>query len=296
VSDDAEGPGAMPDHDASTHDLGPGYHMAGDRLGALIEHEEASRFAEQEVEDSGLPPALLQENLERRAGDRRLVEQLARDGFAGRRYELFENELAKYGVSVLRGWMATGTIFQRVARLGYRLHPTGRELEELYRDSEVRDELATMTVALALPRFREQALVGKGWRYEGGASITTYFMGATLYAFPNEFRKWRNQREGWRRQDYGDYTANGLRHQVANDDTDTLVLGDLRVAQDLARLKPRCRDIVMLTLQCYSQDEIAEILGISVRAVEGVLHRWRTHERKLLKEESGGPGKGGAAE
>ncbi len=36
-----------------------------------------------------------------------------------------------------------------------------------------------MTVALALPRFRELALVRGGWRYEGGASLATYFMGAS---------------------------------------------------------------------------------------------------------------------
>ncbi len=33
-----------------------------------------------------------------------------------------------------------------------------------------------MTVALALPRFRHRAFVEGGWSYEGGASVTTYFM------------------------------------------------------------------------------------------------------------------------
>jgi hypothetical protein len=48
-----------------------------------------------------------------------------------------------------------------------------------------------MIVALALPRFREHALIGGGWRLDGGASLPTYFMGACLYIFPNEFRKRR---------------------------------------------------------------------------------------------------------
>ncbi len=45
-----------------------------------------------------------------------------------------------------------------------------------------------MTVAKALPRFKEHALAGGGLRFEGGASLPTYFTGACLYIFPNEFR------------------------------------------------------------------------------------------------------------
>jgi hypothetical protein len=41
------------------------------------------------------------------------------------------------------------------------------------------------------------------------------------------------------------------------------------------------RAIVALTVDGYSQEEIVEPLGeASVRAVQGVLYRWRTKERQ----------------
>lgn len=222
-----------------------------------------------------------QESLGRRLQDRRLVEELARRDFAGARYRRYEDELARYGLSVMRGWMYTGAIFALVAKRGYGLQPTERELELLHRDSDARSEIANVTVGKALPRFREQAFVGQGWSFEGGASITTYFMGATLSDFPNEFRRWRAQTTRWRLQDHGDYTSNGLHLRTPSDDPADLVAGEMGVLADLERINPRARDIIALTLDGYHQDEIVELLGeTSVRAVEGVLHRWRTEEKK----------------
>lgn len=114
------------------------------------------------------------------AGRRTLGGHLEQDGFTGPRYDLFVEELVRYGISVLRGWMHSGYIFDLVAQRGFNLNPHELDLEDLATDSDLREELATMTVARALPRFRQQALVDKGWTSEGGASITTYFMGACV--------------------------------------------------------------------------------------------------------------------
>jgi DNA-directed RNA polymerase specialized sigma24 family protein len=159
------------------------------------------------------------------------------------------------------------------------MHPTDCELEELFRDSDAREELANMTVALALPRFKEHALVGGGWRFDGGASLSTYFMGSCLYIFPNEFRKRRVYYKKWQRAHYGEATH---LDPVVNSRTNPAVIatGKIRVREDLERLDERTRAIVALTLDGYMQEEIVELLGeSSVRAVEGVLHRWRTKEK-----------------
>jgi hypothetical protein len=103
-----------------------------------------------------------QESLQRRLADQKLLQVLAADGFAGPRYNRFVSELAAYGISVLRGWMHSGYVFKLAAARGRDLHPTEWELERLVRDSDVREELANMTVALALPRFRENALIAAG--------------------------------------------------------------------------------------------------------------------------------------
>ncbi|MFI7449620.1 hypothetical protein ACIBQX_19135 [Nonomuraea sp. NPDC049714] len=226
----------------------------------------------------------LRESLLRRAADQRLRDEMARYDFTGEMYQRFENELARYGMSVLRGWMYTGYIFKLTATRKFFLAPTDVELEELQRDSDAREELATMTVALALPRFRQHALVEGGWRYEGGASLPTYFMGACLFIFPNEFRSRRAQQKRWSRA-----LAQGAilldPDAGITADLESQALGRIRVRDDLGRAGERTRAIVALTLDGYSQEEIAELLGeASVRAVEGALYRWRKTEQEHALE------------
>lgn len=217
-------------------------------------------------------------NVQRRSADRALLGALAAQGFTGRHYERFEEDLSVYGISVLRGWMHSGYLFKLLGHRGFALHPTDRELEELSTEADARDELANMTVALALPRFRERALIGGGWRWEGGASLSTYFVGACLYVFPNEFRKRRVYHAKW---------AQALRGEarLAPADTDggsdpaELLNGEDRVMARLRRAEPRTRAVLALTLDGYTQDEIAELLDEkSVRAIEGLIYRWRAKE------------------
>ena len=143
----------------------------------------------------------LEESLRRRAADQRLRDELATHNFSGPQYQQFERELVRYGTSVLRAWMYTGYVFKLASSRGYCLRPSEVELGALHRESDVREELANMTVAVALPKFRQRALIDGGWRPDGGASLSTYFTGACLAVFPNEFRRWRVQVEKWRRQD-----------------------------------------------------------------------------------------------
>ena len=218
------------------------------------------------------------------AADRKLVDVLAAGGFAGPRFDRFRDELARYAVSVLSGWMYSGYVFQLAARRGFPLRPTTAELDELHCDADLRQELAVMVVAVALPAFREHALVGGGWRADGGASLTTYFLGACLTVFPNEVRKYRSQRQRWRAQNANDQKAAASWAAVSGDPAD-LVAGTMRVREDLARMDARTRAIVALRMDGYRQEEIAEMLGeTSVRAVEGVLYRWRVRQVRLGSE------------
>jgi len=224
----------------------------------------------------------LREGLDRRMADQEMVQFLAAEGFAGHHYDEFVTELVRYAVSVLRGWMYSGYIFKLVAARGFALHPGEVELEALHRDEDQRDQLATMTVALALPRFRRQALVEGGWTFEGGASITTYFMGACAYDFPNEFRKWKASNS---RQDRAIVKQRNTSVETAHPSVESTVLGTERVTGHLAAIKdPKTKAALILTTEGYSQEEIAELLDeVSARAIEGLMYRWR--QKAKQKEE-----------
>jgi hypothetical protein len=230
----------------------------------------------------------LEGSLQRRAADQQLRDELAVYDFSGPKYQRFEEELARYGTSVLRAWAYSGYIFKLVSSRGFTLYPSETELRDLHRDPEVREELANMTVAVALPRFRKRALIDGEWRYDGGASLPTFFMGACLYVFPNEFRRRRVQLEKWRRQNGRD-PAVSMPEADSVSDPAVLATGKIHVLDHLSNIDPRARDIVALTLDQYSQDEIVELLGErSIRAVEGVLYRWRTQQKDRMQ---GGDGR-----
>ena len=133
------------------------------------------------------------------------------------------------------------------------------------------------------PRFRDRALIGGGWRPDGGARLSTYFVGACLYEFPNQFRSRRDQAERWRRQDNCDPALVRAEADPAGDPA-ALTAVRLWVQGKLCDLDPRARAVVTLKIEGYRQDEIAKILGEpSARAVEGVLYRWRAQQKKLLQ-------------
>jgi hypothetical protein len=243
-----------------------------------------------DVDDDG---RRLQENLDRRVADQQLVDQMALSNFTGKLYDRFANELAGYGTEVLKAWMYSGVIFTLTDERGRGLNPTELELEELHRDPDIRAELANMTVGMAFPRFREQALVAGGWRFDGGASLATYFTGACLDVFPNEFRKYRVARAKWvRDQPCGDEDIINIRDIVT--DPAVIAVRKVTIRERLKRESPRTQAAALLDSYGFSYEEIRELLrdqygDMSVRVIEGVLHRWRKRNSHADPKGSGQP-------
>lgn len=251
--------------------------LAGLREDAPAEEIEAdlSRISEKEKE--------LTDWAHHRLDDRELLDHLRENFFDGPDYESFADGLARYALPVLRAWMYSGYIFVLTAKHSHNLVPSDAELDHLHRDSDLREELAIMTVAKALRFFRDRVLRVDVWVEDGGASLTTFFTGCCVHLFPNEFRQHRRTQKRWREQDASDHR--GLITAAADaEDPATVVSAGLWAADCLARYDERTRAIVVLRMDGYSHAEIVEILGeTSVRAVEGVLHRLRTSERSRMQ-------------
>jgi hypothetical protein len=125
-----------------------------------------------------------------RNGDEALVRALAADGFAGPGHRLFERSLAAYAYPVMMTLIREGHIFRECAAKGRPLPASPELLVQMATSLDTAQQLAGTTVAEALPRFRESALVKGGWRADGGTSLRGYFVGACVLAFPNVYRKW----------------------------------------------------------------------------------------------------------
>lgn len=216
-----------------------------------------------------------QERLLVRLGDAQLLTRLTKAGFKGSEYDKFEGDLIAYALPVLRGWLYTGYVFTLTAKRGWALYPSDLELDRLRSDSDLRNDLAMMTIAQALPFFLERALQNGNWSVEGGANLTTYFTGACARMFPNEFRLHRRESKKLSRlvlqEDHLLDTST-----AAPNDPSRICIGDQWVIDSLKDLEPKTKAVVELTLAGYEQSEIGEMLDLTERAVEGRLYRFRT--------------------
>lgn len=214
-------------------------------------------------------------------GDAAMVEQLRNAGFEGAEYDWFEEELVRYGWSVVDAWLKYGQIFAECAKINRPVSPTDRERNQLYHDHAEREDLAATIVGFSMGSFREKALVGGGWRPERDASVKTYFVNHLVREFSNYFRAWRRQNKHW-----GSAQAETHPREPAQTDPLAIAVQKASVRAEFAKLKPREREVVTLHYDGYSNAEIAELTNaVSEKAVEGVLARWRKREQTLRSED-----------
>jgi DNA-directed RNA polymerase specialized sigma24 family protein len=209
--------------------------------------------------------------------DAELVALLAEHGFSGPRYEEFERSLYAYGKSVLMAWMRTGEIFTQCRRWGILLNPLPRPFR-----SDDRMDLANRTLAAALPAFRLRALVGGEWRPEGGASITTYFANGLPVQFSNPYKSWRRQaRADIERQSRTapESALLSLALTAETRDPQSMYIISETVREELGRLDSATRTILQMMADGYKYAEIAEVLGMTARAVEARVSRHRDRVR-----------------
>lgn len=211
----------------------------------------------------------------RRLNDQRLRDALSQEGFAGPNYDRWREDMAGYAIAVLNAWIYTGRIFNLCLDRGYGLVCNDTVRDALRRDKALRNDLAVMTVAKTFTPFRERSLITGKWTADGGASLPTYFMGATLYQFPNTYRTFLTEHSGDLLRGRTEDDLETHRDKRGSLSTEEHVLGDLGLCEILDQFPPETQVLLRLTADGYRQAEIAEILGTTERAVEGVLYRAR---------------------
>ena len=218
------------------------------------------------------------ENLARRGKDLEKLNSLALQGFTGPDYEIFASELAAYGYPVLLAWLRRGLIFKYCADKGRPVKPTDADHDVLTGSFEERLQLALETVAEALTFFRYHVLQGQRWTYDGGASLTTYFIGSCLFAFPNVFRRWQGEQRRWRQGTAIEMLncpdGRTLADHPGVDPAD-LTVGRAAVIDELSAMPTGTREAAALVIDGASFTEAAAQLGTTDRGIEGRLYRYR---------------------
>jgi len=167
------------------------------------------------------------------------------------------------------------------------LNPTDNDREVLAESFDERLQLALETVAEALTFFRRYVLLGRRWSFDGGASLTTYFVGSCLFAFPNVFRRWQGEQRRWRQATAVEMLncpeGRILANQPGTDPAD-LVAGRDAVVSELSAMPPETGAAAALVLDGATFAEAADQLSTTERGIEGRLYRYRTARGQQRKE------------
>lgn len=216
----------------------------------------------------------LADSVDRMAADVELVTDMALERFEGPVWRHFANELAKYGVAVLRSWLATGSIYRHCADKGWPVKRLSRD----FTDDEV-EGLADETVAEALHHFRAGVLMQRKWDSRRGATLRTYFIGQCLIRFPNVYNVFRTDviRHGHEPTDeleplfkVSDLRPGPERHVVPH-------LTSLHALETVK--SPRVRKVMLMTAEGWSQSDIADAMGTTEKTVERMLANERARLR-----------------
>lgn len=233
------------------------------------------------------------ERLERRWEDLNTYNTLALAGFEGSQYELFIADLAAYGYPVVRSWLRRGLIFQFCAERGRPVKPTPFDRDHLMTPgaegpaADDRAELALETNARALTFFREHVLLTGAWTVEGGASLNTFYIGGCLFAFPNVYQRWAGERRRAFPTASEDPVESPARpgwspaRMSIDMDPAVSVTAALTVADELNAMPASTRVVAeRVLLEGATFAEVGAELGISERAVEGRLYRYRIEAQR----------------
>jgi hypothetical protein len=228
-----------------------------------------------------LPPA---ERAERLAGDAELVQHLRQQGYHGEDWDFFVNELARYGLAVIGGWMRSGLMTSKCAEKRIAVPTLPDAVQE---DPEAIDEIATETVAEAIVHFRDEVLVPGVWDPAKGAALKTFFIGQCMKRYANVARRWLNH----------DLRP---RTELVTDERAVLDLGRLTgVEDDVLRTvtaqrilegvdNPRAARALVMDALGYSNSEIAEDLGTTPDGASSLIKRARAAIRRQHTTQEGG--------
>ena len=208
-----------------------------------------------------------------REHDLRLVTALARSNFEGSAFDVFNEELIKYGYRVSVAWISSG-------RMQVECRLRGRQVGLLPAEAAEQDriDLAIDTAVEGAVLFRQVALVGGRWSPHGGASLTTYYIGACVQAYPNVYRRWEKHHHRWLVVQPTDAVPDVPSNENAAADASLRML----LLDVMRELDESTHVALTMSAEGRPHTEIANVLGCDSRTVGRLLRHGRKRCREAL--------------
>src|SRR6266496_622303 len=201
------------------------------------------------------------------AADEALIEALREANFQGDVWDRFAEELTRYGLPIISSWLASLRMFAKCAEISMGCPGPPHTIRKLSADKA--SEMANEIIARALSKFRDKVLGPSQCLPTGGASLNVMFITQCICQFPNVYRHWQVENDGY----------DGLEFMVAGPDGDPAGLVVIReeIAHALEHYVKDPRVEHAFIPWGYARRESTEMLGVTEKALDAVLQRcWRT--------------------
>ncbi|WP_283133935.1 RNA polymerase sigma factor [Rhizohabitans arisaemae] len=263
--------------DAAKEDMDERPHWTNQPHSELVSSRQLEEWAVDRWREAEPEPNITLDHTARLEVDRQIRDVLAAQNFQGPAYVVFEEEMVNYGYQVMMAWLANGHIFAKCAEAGFPILPAPIKIDD-------REDLAQETVARSIKNFKLYGLEQGGWKAELGASLKTYFTRTLCGQFANIWRKLARTQNSGITCPLDDL----IEIAIPELGPEEVVVQREEIRRGLAGIaNEKTRTAIVLSMDGYEQEEIAEILGPEVtrRAVEGYLHRHRSHVAPSKKGE-----------
>uniref|UniRef100_A0AAU3GK32 Sigma-70 family RNA polymerase sigma factor n=1 Tax=Streptomyces sp. NBC_01401 TaxID=2903854 RepID=A0AAU3GK32_9ACTN len=193
-----------------------------------------------------------------------------------------------YGWRVLRAWMRDGTIIARCRESRIYFPAPYTEVEEMMRRDDVRQEIAIDCLGRAVPHFLAHSL--EEWKPDGGRSLNTFFLHLALAFYRDAYRKWAGGHRRRMREIlgpdaisvYDSEVEEWIRVPVPSPEERTVLQETLDIILTKSSMEERAVCEAMLASGGKgSQEEIAQQLGTTRKAVERRINRVRRRAEQL---------------
>jgi RNA polymerase sigma-70 factor (ECF subfamily) len=202
--------------------------------------------------------------------DERLLVMLRASGLDSPLGRKVYERLAGYGAAVFASWMSSGLIWEKVAALTRAKSGVAYPGRSIWNAQEA-DDLCKETVAMGLVELDK--VVFDGWDPALGAGLKTYFTNRCLWIFLNNYKKLLRDRRIT-------LVPPEEMPSVRQPDPQDVAVARETAREALSGLSREMQMILQMRAEDYTNREIAELVGITEKAVEGRLHRYYQRNHK----------------
>lgn len=198
-------------------------------------------------------------------------------------YMTLSEHLWGYAIPVIKDSLRTGKMPKMLLERGIFQFISASDRVALHTSLGARDDLAIDIVAAGETHLKTFTIPENRWKPDEGASIETFFITGCLFQFPRVYRQWSKER-----LDHHSVLV-GLLPETFAPSSSNVDTAETAVNREMANAVLRLADdttraILALLATDRTYAEVGEIVGLSERAVEGRVYRFKTAVRHAFTE------------